>query len=111
MSNYKMIVMSRPAAGREDEYNEWYQNVHLGELVALPGFKSARRFRFARSLVEGETYPYMSIYAIETDDIDAVLNNLRGTAERGALTMSDAIDLTDTSAVVYEEFGPVVAAF
>jgi len=105
-----MVVYSRPAPNREDEYNDWYQNVHLGELVALPGFRSAQRFRFARSLVEGDAYPYMSIYEIETDDIDAVLNKLRGTAECGALTMSDAIDLTDTSAVVYEEFGAVVAA-
>ena len=110
MPRYKMVVMSRPTAGREDEYNEWYQNVHLGELVALPGFTSARRFRYARSLVEGDAYPYMSIYEIETDDIDAALNTLRSTAERGALTMSDAIDLSDTSAVVYEEFGAVVFA-
>jgi hypothetical protein len=110
MPNYKMIVMSRPTEGREDDYNAWYQNVHLRELVALPGFKSAQRFRYARSLAEGDVYPYMSIYEIETDDIDAVLNNLRGTAERGALTMSDSIDLTDTSAVVYEEFGAVVSA-
>ena len=110
MPRYKMMVMSRPVAGREDEYNDWYQNVHLKELVALPGFKSAQRFRYARNLVEGDAYPYMSIYEIETDDIDAVLNALRGTAERGALTMSDAIDLTDTSAVVYEEFGAVVSA-
>ena len=42
---------------------------------------------------------------VDTCNLDAVLNNLRGTAERGALTMSDSIDLTDTSAVVYEEFG------
>jgi hypothetical protein len=110
MPRYKMVVMSRPAEGREDEYNDWYQNVHLGELVALPGFKSARRFRYARSLVEGDVYPYMSIYEIETDDVDAVLQGLRGTAEQGLLTMSDSIDLTDTAAVVYEEFGPEVSA-
>ena len=42
--------------------------------------------------------------------IDAVLNNLRDIAERSGLTMSDSIDLTDTSAVVYEEFGAVVSA-
>lgn len=109
MRNYKMVVMSRPTEGREDEYNDWYQNVHLGELVALPGFKSAQRFRYARSLVEGEAYPYMSIYEIETDDIDAVLQSLRDTAERSGLTMSDSLDLTDTSAVVYEVFGEVVS--
>lgn len=110
MPRYKMIVMSRPTQGREAEYNDWYQNVHLGELVALPGFRSARRFRHARNLVEGETYPYMSIYEIETDDIDAVLQHLRDTAERSGLTMSDSLDLTDTSAVVYEEFGAEVSA-
>lgn len=110
MARYKMVVMSRPTEGREDEYNDWYQNVHLGELVALPGFTCAQRFRYARSLVEGEAYPYMSIYEIETDDIDAVLNNLRAIAERSGLTMSDSLDLTDTSAVVYEEFGEVVSS-
>jgi hypothetical protein len=110
MPRYKMVVYSRPTPGREDEYNDWYQNVHLGELVALPGIVSARRFRHARNLVEGDAYPYMSIYEIETDDIDAVLNDLRDTAGRGALTMSDALDLTDTSALVYEEFGAEVSA-
>jgi hypothetical protein len=84
--------------------------VHLRELVALPGFVSAQRFRYARSLVEGEAFPYMSIYEIESDAIDAVLEGLKSTAEKGLLTMSDAIDLSDTSALVYEEFGAVVSA-
>jgi hypothetical protein len=110
MPSYKMIVMSRPTEGREDEYNDWYQNVHLHELVALQGFKSAQRFRLARSLVEGEADPYLSVYEIETDDIDAVLQNLRSTAEQGRITMSDSLDLSHTSAVVYEEFGAPVSA-
>ena len=111
MPSYKMVVTSRPTEGREDEYNAWYQNIHLRELVALPGFKSAQRFRHARSLVEGEAEPYMSIYEIETDDIDAALDGLRSTAESGRITMSDSLDLAHVSAVVYEEFGPVVSGF
>ena len=110
MPSYKMVVMSNPVAGREDEYNDWYQNIHLGELVALEGFQSARRFRLARSLVEGEAYPYLAIYEIETGDLDAVLQNLITVAESDQLTMSDAIDTARTRAVVYEEFGEVVAA-
>mgnify|MGYP001821905945 CR=1 FL=1 len=109
MARYKMVVMSNPVEGREDEYNDWYQNVHLGELVALEGFKSARRFRLARSLVEGETFPYLAIYEIETGDINAVLQNLIGVAESDGLTMSEAIDTARTRAVVYEEFGEEVA--
>jgi hypothetical protein len=109
MQRYKMVVMSHPVKGREDDYNDWYQNVHLGELVALPGFKSARRFRLARSLVEGETYPYLAVYDIETNDIDSVLDNLRDMAENERLTMSDSLDTDNTHAVVYEEFGAVVS--
>ena len=26
---YKLVVMSFPVEGREREYNEWYDNVHL----------------------------------------------------------------------------------
>jgi hypothetical protein len=110
MPRYKMVVMSQPLAGRENEYNDWYQNVHLAELVALPGFRSARRFRFARSLVEGEVHPYLAEYEIVTDDIDAVLDSLRSAALGKILTMSDAIDTANTRAVVYELFGDEVVA-
>ncbi len=105
-----MIVMSNPTAGCEEDYNDWYQNIHLGELVALPGFKCAQRFRLARKLVEGEAYPYLAVYDIETDDIDSVLDTLRAAALGKQLTMSDAIDTSRTHAVVYEESGAVVFA-
>jgi ABC-type sugar transport system ATPase subunit len=110
MPRYKMVVMTRPVQGREAEYNDWYQNVHLGEMVALPGFTSAQRFRLARSLVEGAAPPYLAVYEIETDDVDAVLQELRDAAENGRLTMSDARDgdPANTFAVIYEEFGAVV---
>ena len=41
-----IYVETRPsAADREREYNTWYDEVHLPELVALDGFVSARRLR------------------------------------------------------------------
>jgi hypothetical protein len=108
MPRYKMVVNSYPVEGREAEYNDWYQNIHLGELVALEGFVSARRFRMARKLVEGEAAPYMAIYEIDTDDIDAVLQGLVSEAQNSKINMSNAIDTSRTTAVVYEEFGEVV---
>ena len=108
MRSYKLVIMSNPVPDREDDYNDWYQNIHLGQLVALPGFKSAQRFRRVRSLVEGETHPYLAVYELETDDIDAVLDGLRAAAERKQLTMSDTLDLANIYAVVYEKFGDEV---
>lgn len=105
MPRYKMVVSSDPVEGREEECNEWYQNVHLPELVALDGIKSARRFRRAISLGSGKTYSSMAIYEIETDDIHRFVKNLVTTAEQGGLTMSDALDRENSHAAIYEDFG------
>ena len=103
MAHYKMVVMSDPVDGREEAYNQWYQNVHLPELLALEGFESARRFRQARTLGQRTTYSYMVEYEIETDDIDAVLEDLVNKAQFGSLSMSDSIDRAHTYAAVYED--------
>lgn len=105
-----MVVFSNPQPGREEEYNDWYQHTHLGDLVALDGIHAARRFRFARTLKEGDAYAYLSIYEIETDDIDAVLAQLGAAAGDGRIRMSDAIDTEGATALIYEEFGEEVTA-
>ena len=109
MPQYKMVVMSDPVEGREKDYNQWYQEVHLPELVALEGIRSARRLRRVRTLGERETYSNMVIYEIEADDIDAVLDNLVSVAMDGQITMSDAIDRKNAHAAIYEELGPEVS--
>ncbi|ORW96591.1 hypothetical protein AWB92_06515 [Mycobacterium sp. IEC1808] len=82
-----MYVESRPSSpDREQEYNTWYDEVHLPELLALDGIVSARRFR----PVDGNG-PYVAIYEIEGDDLQAVLDNM--IANAGQLHMSDALQL------------------
>ena len=34
-----------------DEFNTWYDDVHMREVLALPGVKSARRFKLASSQI------------------------------------------------------------
>lgn len=69
---------------REQEYNTWYDEVHLPELVALDGFVSARRLR----PVDGDG-PYVALYEIEADDLQSVLQNMLDNARN--LHMSDAL--------------------
>ncbi|MDP7726371.1 DUF4286 family protein [Mycobacterium sp. TY814] len=69
---------------REEEFNTWYDEVHLPELVALDGIVSARRLR----PVNGEG-PYVALYEIEGDDLQAVLQGMGG----AKLTMSSALQL------------------
>lgn len=69
---------------REQEYNTWYDEVHLPELVAIDGIVSARRLR----PVNGEG-PYVALYEIEGDDLQVVLQGMSA----AKLTMSSALQL------------------
>lgn len=52
---------------REDEFNAWYDDVRLPEVLATPGFVGARRCRI-KDFRDGRG-KYVAIYEIETDDI------------------------------------------
>jgi hypothetical protein len=82
-----IYIESRPSSpDRDQEYNTWYDEVHLGELVALDGFVSARRLR----PVDGDG-PYVALYEIEADDLQSVVQTMRANA--GQLHMSSALQL------------------
>ena len=71
-----ILVETYPSSPeREQEYNTWYDEVHLQELVALDGFVSARRLR----PVDGDG-PYVALYEIEGDDLQAVLQGMNDNA-------------------------------
>ncbi len=106
MRKFKLVVMTRPVAGKEDEYNRWYQNEHLRDVVAVPGFQAAQRFSLNQVLIPGATAaPYLAIYDIETDDIDAAVKELTRRAERGEMAVSPALDTDGGFAAIYEELG------
>jgi len=87
MAKGLILVESRPSSpDREQEYNTWYDEIHLPELVALDGIVSARRLR----PVDGDG-PYVALYEIEGDSLQAVLDNM--IANAGSLHMSDALQL------------------
>ena len=47
---------------KEDEFNDWYNQVHLPEILAVPGFISGRRFK----RISGDKIKYMTLYELES---------------------------------------------
>jgi hypothetical protein len=39
-----LLTMTEPPAAMEEEFNAWYDTEHLPERLAIPGFRSARRW-------------------------------------------------------------------
>jgi hypothetical protein len=101
-----LLIESRPSSpDRDQDYNTWYDEVHLRELVALDGFVSARRLR----PVDGDG-PYVALYEIEGDNLQAILDNMVANARQ--LHMSDALQLDPPPIVrllqLTTEYGPNV---
>lgn len=82
-------VESRPTGpDRDQEYNAWYDEVHIPELLALDGFVAARRLRPVQ-----DDGPYVSIYDLEGDDLAAIIANMIAAAGRGEFQLSDAMQM------------------
>ncbi len=67
MSNSKkalLLVMMQIDPETEDEFNRWYDEEHLPERMALPGFLVGRRFK----AIEGEPR-YLALYDLEDTDV------------------------------------------
>lgn len=111
MGSYRFVVLANATAGMEDEFNSWYNEVHLKEVLQVPGMKRAQRFKIHKpSLLphQDPAHDYLAIYEIETDDIAATLADLRSRPNTPAMTISPAFDLTTVSPLIYEAITPVV---
>lgn len=105
MARYKMIALTSPKVGRDEEFNAWYQNVHLVELCSMPGVLGAQRYKLAAPLQGYDERPYLAIYDIETDDIRLTLSAIGAASASGKMTPSDAADSANAYTVVFEECG------
>lgn len=92
MTLYKFVVLSNPVPGKEEEYNQWYSDQHLPDVVRCPGFLNGQRFSLAGSLTNDPPYKYLSIFEVETDDPNDTLRELLSRANGPDMPSSDAID-------------------
>jgi hypothetical protein len=88
----KFIVLSNPVPGKEQAYNEWYDNQHLQDMVTVPGIVSAQRFAFVCKINDVPHWQYCALYTVEGDDPAAVIENLLKTVASGAIYVSDGMD-------------------
>ncbi len=106
MKSYTFVVLTQPVEGREDDYNAWYNDIHLPDLVKMPCVKSAQRYKLVTSdKLPGFSHPYMAMYQIETDDIEAVDAAIRAAAGTPAMRVTDAMDRPLNKSAYFEKIG------
>jgi len=108
MTAYNFVVLSNPVAGKDAEYNDWYTNTHLGDVLRVKGFTGARRYKLDET-AEG-THAYMALYEMETDDPQKVIADMMAKAGTPELMISPAIDIEGVTTVLYKAITPHVPA-
>ncbi len=85
------VVFNRPPTGiSEAAFNAWALK-HYGEVLAVPGWLAARRFRLEPHVVP-ETpipFPFMSLYELESDDPLGAVEAEKEQTESGRIDFPD----------------------
>lgn len=111
MNEYVLVVYSNPVANREEEYNDWYNNQHLQDVLAQPGYISARRYKLTEHKLDAAMpnplHQYVAFYHMETDDPEKALDDMKKRVETGVIGLTDAM-APDFLAYCYSAASPMV---
>ncbi|HEY8524915.1 MAG TPA: hypothetical protein VIL48_08140 [Acidimicrobiales bacterium] len=83
-----MLVESWPSAPEKaDDFQAWYAETHIPDVLKVEGFLSARLFR------PTEDGPFVAVYEVERDDLSTAVTALGEAFARGEMVMSDLLQM------------------
>jgi hypothetical protein len=79
MAQHLLLVFSNARPEREHEFNDWYTNVHVLDLVdKIDGIEAGQRFQLAGSYRDSAAdYKYLAMYWIPDDKLEDAQAGLR----------------------------------
>lgn len=105
MTRHLLVVSSEPLEGAADDYQRWYDEVHLPDVLSVPGFVRAQRFA-AQPSVHGELPDrrFLAVYEIESDDLERTLAQLAEASP--GMVISPALNRTTATHFAFTALGP-----
>ena len=105
MADALLIVFSNPTADADQaEFNRWYADVHVPDILRLGGATSARRYKSSGvALLPGIPEPgqYVAVYQVEAEteaDVQALAGKLQAGLAAGEADISPTFDMTSVQA-------------
>ena len=99
-----VVVLTEPTDGREEEFNAYYEDLHLDEVLETTGWQSAQRFKLVDQAGRECPLPYLAVYEADAEDSSSILQTLNDTRSRRK--QSDALNRRTAGAWVFEAIGP-----
>lgn len=104
MAKFLMVVTSGAKDGRDEEYNNWYDNQHIHDICSIPGVVGGKRYDAVPVTPNPQPAPYLAIYEIEVDadNPGPMLEAMMAKAEAGEMALSDALDSESAKIWMYK---------
>jgi len=99
-----VLILTEPTTGNEDEYNDYYNNLHLDEVLETTDLQTAQRFKLVGQAGEPCPLPYLAVYETEAEHAEDVLANLN--ENRAQRQQSGALNKRTGRVWVFEEISP-----
>lgn len=111
MARYTFVVLTNSVEGRDQEFNNWYDNQHLDDVLNVEGFVAAQRFRLATTDPAQEfSHRYLALYEVETEDLEKVQLALQEASSSSRMPISTSLDRENAVAKYFEPITDRVTA-
>jgi hypothetical protein len=104
MTRHILLVSTNAKEGRDEEFNRWYNSVHIPEVLGVEGVVAAQRFEAVEVVLGLVEHRYLAIYEIEAEDAEAALTALLQAMPD--MVMTEAFSLRDSAAFLCSPMGP-----
>jgi hypothetical protein len=114
VARYKWLVFTNCAPGSDAEFNRWYDEIHVPDLLRIPGVVKVHRGSVAAAQMvtadSGELehgsaanipFRYLAVYEFDTEDPHAVLEEVRRRANTPEMVISPLLGTVYTA--LYED--------
>ncbi|RBY85869.1 DUF4286 family protein [Blastococcus sp. TF02A-26] len=96
MAQGLFIAHSSAVPGREAEYEQWYDEIHVPDVrAAIPSVTAVHRYRRVDLAGGGGAPRYVAVYELADADVATAAAQLGAAGAEGRLRMTDAMDVSD----------------
>jgi hypothetical protein len=104
MARYTFVVFTNANDGQDDAFNKWYDNTHIPDVLKVPGFVGAKRFKLAQTTPpQPSDHRYLALYELETDNLEESRQALARAAGTSAMVLDESLDRPAAVATYFEE--------
>lgn len=94
------IVKSNPLPNKEADFNRWYDEIHIPEVLEIDGVLSAKRLELAeQQMMPNQRQRYMAVYELDSSAVEQTLLNIQTHKWRD---MGDSIELQSLDTSVFQ---------